>query len=285
MQTQLDKWVAKSMVPALSKVFKKHPPHPKVEYLLWETLRRVLPKHHEHTFELQNGRMSLDITASCIEMKKALGIFEPETYRALDRFLQPGMTVVDAGAYIGDFTLYSALKVGPTGKVVAFEASDREYKRLLRHIELNGYTNVVPLLFALWNETTTLKFTLPPAGSGGTLKPNTEIHKGEWRTYEVQAGTLDSVLKERGISSVDLMKVDIEGAELEFLQGASITLAANQNILLVLSLHPQHGVKVENVERFLVDRGFSFFHTVTFMPLQKLDPTITDVLAVRGALP
>ena len=282
METNIDQWVVKSVFPKLTKIFKKHPPHAKVEYLLYEALKRVLPAQREHTFALQNGKMSLDITASCIEMKKALGLFEPESYRALDTVLSPGMTMVDAGAFIGDFTLYSALKVGPQGKVIAFEASEREYRRLIKNIELNQYTNVIPLLYALWNKPTKLSFTLPPAGSGGTFKPNTTIHKGQWKTYEVEAGTLDHVLTERGVKTVNLIKVDIEGAELEFLEGASATLDSNPDILLVLSLHPQHGVDVSKVERFLREKGFDFYHTVTFAPLSKLDPAITDVVAKRG---
>ncbi len=284
LDTKLDSWVVNSLFPPLRKFWKNRPPHPKVEYLLYEALRRVLPSKREHLFQLESGRMLLDITASCMEMKKALGIFEPETYRVLTEILRPGMTVIDAGAFIGEFTLFSAHRVGATGKVLAFEASPRNFKRLVKHIELNGLSNATPIFCALWNETGWLTLNSGPVGSADSIKTKT-VHPHP-ETTQVETRTLDSILAERGISKIDLVKIDIEGAEEEFLQGAEQTLRNSPDVVLVLSLHPHLGINLRSIEKRLKDYGFVFCHTLTLEPMEHLKDSVTDVLVARpGRLP
>jgi len=65
------------------------------------------------------------------------GNFEMGERRFLERFLKPGMTMLDIGAHHGFYTILAAKKVGPTGKVIAFEPSPRERRRLLFHLRLN----------------------------------------------------------------------------------------------------------------------------------------------------
>ena len=73
------------------------------------------------------------------------GSFQPNEFALIDRVLAPGMTLVDIGANDGSFTVAGAYKVGPTGKVLAFEPSKREFQNLNRNIALNEFDNVVAM--------------------------------------------------------------------------------------------------------------------------------------------
>src|ERR1700722_2008665 len=70
------------------------------------------------------------------------GGFENIECSFVDRFLAPGMTVLDIGSHHGFYTLLASRKVGPQGKVIAVEASPRERKRLNRHLRINRCKNV-----------------------------------------------------------------------------------------------------------------------------------------------
>jgi len=73
------------------------------------------------------------------------GSFQPNEFALIDRVLAPGMTLVDVGANSGSFTVAGARKVWPTGKVLAFEPSKREFQNLNRNIALNNFDNVVAM--------------------------------------------------------------------------------------------------------------------------------------------
>ena len=70
------------------------------------------------------------------------GMFEPETVRAFAALLAPGMTVMDIGANVGQFTLVAARRVGPSGRLHAFEPTPELAAHILRNLELNGLENV-----------------------------------------------------------------------------------------------------------------------------------------------
>jgi FkbM family methyltransferase len=70
------------------------------------------------------------------------GSFEPNEFAWLDTILRPGMTFVDVGANDGLYALFAAQRVGPQGKVLAIEPSQREFMRLDRNLRLNRLTNV-----------------------------------------------------------------------------------------------------------------------------------------------
>src|SRR5712691_5679585 len=70
------------------------------------------------------------------------GQFETAERGFVERFLQPGMTILDIGAHHGFYTLLASRKVGPGGSVVAFEPSPREREKLMWHLRLNRCRNV-----------------------------------------------------------------------------------------------------------------------------------------------
>src|SRR5262249_28126957 len=131
-------------------------------------------------------------------------------------------TVLDIGAHIGTHTLSLSQKVGPQGLVIAFEPQYKLFTELHENLKLNHQSNVIPLRYAIGdvNQPVTMHENLfdneggTPIGIGGD---------------PVIMITLDSL----GLKNVSLMKIDIEGSELRFLQGAIETIKSNRPILLI----------------------------------------------------
>jgi FkbM family methyltransferase len=161
-----------------------------------------------------------------------------------------GDTVIDIGAHIGRYTITSSKQVGKTGKVVAIEADPDNFQLLKRNIALNNLTNVLPLNYAVFSTRTRMKLYEQSASA----KYNSVMLSRAAKTknyVEVEADTLDSILKQNGINQVNWIKIDVEGAEFEVLKGSTKTLSSN-DISLLVEIHnigdPNH---YDNVVDFL----------------------------------
>ena len=82
------------------------------------------------------------------------GAFEPAELAFVERFLRPGMTVLDLGAHQGLYTLLASKRVGSSGRVIAFEPSPRERRALRLHLTLNLRSNVMVQGLAVGDENT-----------------------------------------------------------------------------------------------------------------------------------
>ena len=136
---------------------------------------------------------------------------------------RPGGVCLDAGAAMGYFTINLALKVGPSGKVHAFEPDPYNYSRLKRHCELNGVEDWVHLNQSALSdrEGTATFYRHRGASADGTL----EQFGVDWTSTElVRTETLDGYLARCAIADLDFAKVDVEGHELRFLEGAAESL-------------------------------------------------------------
>lgn len=157
------------------------------------------------------------------------GSFERNERRFVERALATGMTMIDVGAHHGLYSLIAAKAVGPTGNVIAFEPSPRERQRLERHKRINHFHHLQIEPIALGARDGRATLYLPPArGSGfNSLRPAKQL-QDESEALEVQITTLDGYLA-RHPMTVDLMKIDVEGGELDVLQGACTLLASDHN--------------------------------------------------------
>jgi FkbM family methyltransferase len=152
--------------------------------------------------------------------------------------LKPDDTVIDCGAYIGEFTLYAAAAIGPSGRVIAFEPDAGIYGRLLANIELNGFKNVTTVNKGLWSEDGILKFT------GDSVKGYSFMFNGDDPgAVDVPVVTLDSELARLKIGRINFIKADVEGAEIELIKGASGTFSNGRVIAAIASYHKIDGKK------------------------------------------
>jgi FkbM family methyltransferase len=167
--------------------------------------------------------------------EEILGLFRP----------REGDTVVDIGAHMGRYTITSSKSVGTSGKVIAVEAHPYNFRILQHNLRLNKLTNVSPLNWAVYSKKERLKLYLPDEDLGYTMHHSlmtnylaTKYSKEIERRYlEVEADTLDNLLKSRGINRVDWIKIDVEGAEYEVLKGAKEILSANNHISILVEVH------------------------------------------------
>jgi FkbM family methyltransferase len=170
-----------------------------------------------------------------------------------------GDVVVDVGAHIGRYTIVASKRVGPTGKVIAIEADPSNYEMLNRNIELNQLANVTTLNYAVFSKKAKIKLYLP-AGDIFT-KYNTVMSNWIWvkpedKFVEVNANTLDNLLQQIGIKQVNWIKIDVEGAEFEVLNGANNLLLYNKNVVLLVEVHGSSNDYGRKVQEFIKSYNF-----------------------------
>jgi len=158
-----------------------------------------------------------------------------------------GGVIIDVGAQVGLFTL----KAAPFARrVFSYEPSSKNFPSLKKNVERNSLPNVQLHQKALWSSMGTVKFTDGGAGSVSGLG-------GMKGGYEVETTTLDAVVEEAG--NVDLVKMDIEGAEYDvFSKCAASTL--RRIARMVAEVHvfaPDHPKRLEGVVRQLEHSGFN----------------------------
>lgn len=195
-------------------------------------------------------------------LELVLDRYEPETTRLFQRVLQPGMTMVDIGAHAGYFSLIGASRVGAAGKVYAFEPYPASFEELQRNIELNGYKNIHAACKAVSDRTGVHKLLVNPKGSD-----RHSLYAGEssWEpnSPEVETTSLDDFLEGCNWPRVDLIKMDIEGAEPAALAGMKQTLERCGVRFLIMEFSPSPlkaaGFDPRGFLQELTNLGFSLY--------------------------
>lgn len=165
------------------------------------------------------------------------GGFEPGTRRRLVKLLEPGMGVADVGANIGLLTVAAARRVGPAGKVFAFEPEDEPRECLARTLHLNGLAWVDLSASAVGRQKGRLTFHVSPILGHSSLYA-LPAEEGEAREVRVEVARLDDVVAKS--QRLDVVKIDVEGAELDVLAGMGRLLKANPDIALIAEYGPSH---------------------------------------------
>jgi FkbM family methyltransferase len=159
------------------------------------------------------------------------GSYEPEVSATLRRLLSPGATFVDIGANIGWFSLLAASLVGPTGRVVAIEPNPRNVALLRQSAKDNGFDNIDVVAVALGERPGAA--ALETDGSNGRLIPvDGPPAQAVVASFVVAVYPLDSVLNEVGVTRVDAIKIDVEGAEPLVIRGATRTISESRPLLV-----------------------------------------------------
>ncbi len=162
--------------------------------------------------------------------------FEGKNRALWERSIQTGMTVFDVGANWGIYTLAASRLVGKNGSVYSFEPNDREREKLLRNLDLmdeQRKQTVTVSNEAIGNYTGTTSFHIPvdyKGAYGSIRKPDIEENCVE---VTVPLTTLDAFISNNGIEAFDAMKVDVEGNELNVLDGAKASLQKFQPLVFM----------------------------------------------------
>lgn len=151
-------------------------------------------------------------------------MFEKAECRFITKFLKQRMVFFDIGANLGQYTLLGAQRVGISGQVHSFEPNSRIFGELKFNVELNGLSDICILNNVAVSDKKGVA-RLSKYEAGGEVYGS--LGSQDWATNssivgyeEVRTITLDSYIKEHNIGHIDLIKMDIEGAELLAIRGA-----------------------------------------------------------------
>jgi len=183
------------------------------------------------------------------------GRHEAETTQQIERLVKPGMTVLDIGAHVGYYSRRSARLVGDSGRVFAFEPHPRTFETLARN--LRPYANVTPVQAAVAEREGTAELydylMMSASGSLNYDESMRDLQKAQlaagdvapriatdfpMQTYTVRTLALDEYLANEGVERVDVVKMDIEGAEIGALRGMRQTIANSPGIALIMEYNP-----------------------------------------------
>jgi FkbM family methyltransferase len=146
---------------------------------------------------------------------------------------RPPQIIVDAGANIGLASLYLVNRF-PDSTIIAIEPEESNFQLLERNV--SPYPNIIAVRGALWHEDTAINLVDPGSGKWGFM---TQAQGGQEHAFgkflhKVQGMTIDTIMKQHGIEHIDILKVDIEGAELEVFRHSSSWLGNVGTVIVEL---------------------------------------------------
>ena len=246
--------------------------------------------------EIQGSKMYINVKEKDPNMRKTFQayvsglIHEEATTNLFKKAVREKDIIVDLGANIGYFTLLAARLTGKEGKVYSFEPEPKNYSYLIKNIKLNNYDNVLAMQEAVSDKNGRIKLyicehdtghhTINQYGGIKNYKPNTDNKE---IFIEIDTVTLDDFLRDKE-KTVDVIKMDIEGAEMLALSGMEQTIKQNQNIKMFIEFFPLLIKKMgdspeEFIGKLLKDYGFSVFvigkdynaHNQGLLRINKID--------------
>jgi FkbM family methyltransferase len=170
--------------------------------------------------------------------------YEPQTFRYLADHLPEGGVFVDIGANAGILTIVGAARVGPGGRVFAFEPNPPVFDELQRHIQVNGFTGRVHpfgIAFSDTNGEAELHLSEESTGLSSLFvdtAPCAETLRASRRSVTVNTRRFDDWITQAGVDHVDLVKIDVEGAEDQVLNGMRESLAAGLIARVICETNP-----------------------------------------------
>lgn len=202
--------------------------------------------------------------------------WNPEEYSAFRAVVQRGMTVLDIGANAGAYTLLFATWVGDKGCVFAFEPAAEARQGLRVHVDLNGFDDRVTIVeAAVSGSVGTAAFAIHPSGGASSLALDS---LDDVRRVNVATETIDNFCKVRELLPA-VIKIDVEGSELDVLRGGRHTLAL-PGMHAFVEFHPsawqRAGIARADIEAELQAQGF-----IAEPLAPSFDPWTTEGVCVR----
>ena len=225
----------------------------------WRVLRAANPLVAGAPVKLRSGDVRLHLDAADRTNRHALtGGHDPVVRQAL-RMLRTGDCFIDVGANCGVYSLLAARRVGASGLVVAFEPSPRSFAKLIRNIELNGATIVLPFQLGLAGRSGTARLDESLDGHSGRASVTDGHGSGSVPIRTLALRDFPAVRAMVGDRST-IIKVDVEGFEVSALNGADTLLSRAETKGVVVEIDARnlarYGASPDDVYGLLREYGF-----------------------------
>ena len=256
------------------------------------------------TVATPGGPMEVDTGDALGRVIAVSGIWEPNATAIVRRVLAPGDVFVDLGAHTGYYTLLAAHIVGADGHVFAFEPSPARYRELLANLSRSTATNVSAFDVGAGSGdgTATLYEAPRPNTSASTLSAGALARpavatRDEFRPVTVKVVAAESLLPPDVLERVRMVKVDVEGYEIEAIQGMELVLAARAPLAVLVEISPawsgeasvwverlcaRHGLEPWLVSNEYTLAGYFPARLQPPVPLASIPHDRCDLLLVRG---
>jgi len=194
--------------------------------------------------------------------------------KLLKKLLMPHYVFIDVGANVGVFSMMAAKRLR-SGQVHAFEPIGLHIKRFQRNILVNGFTNIALNHIALSNKPSRIIMYIPKTANTGMTScyPQRGL---DYVEESVEATTLDNYVLQQDLNRVDVIKIDVEGAELDVLEG-SIRMLEKFHPQLVIEADKDHteraGRTLKDLLKFLENLGYNIYrihHNGTLSPIHDV---------------
>jgi len=172
--------------------------------------------------------------------------WEPKISAILSKHAKEGTVAIDMGAYIGTHTLALVDAVGPKGKVHTFEPQPWAYSGILKTLQKNNIKNTKVHNVGISSKKGQLRFCSDSSGSSSICSERRPSKKVWAEIYNIPVITLDSL----NLKNISVMKVDVEGHELDALKGAKNTIIQSKPVI-VLEVWKKRGNRLKMITEFL----------------------------------
>lgn len=230
-----------------------------------DRMYRALRGNQYYSIRHAGGRLCLPATDSSLNRDLLLrGSYEPEAVAAFLATLERGMTVFDIGANIGFYTAVAATSVGPAGRVYAFEPDPRNVEVLRRNSAQARGAPITVVAGAVGRSEGTSSLYVNPVDSSinslACANANVLGPQDGARALTVSSLTLDTFVRKEGAIQPDVIKIDVQGAEMLVLAGAHEVLS-HRPLKIFFEFWPfglQHlGTQPIELLEFLIAKGFA----------------------------
>ncbi|HZT66403.1 MAG TPA: FkbM family methyltransferase [Acidimicrobiales bacterium] len=222
-------------------------------------------------------------------LTRVLRWYERDMYRNIGWLLPPGGYMVDVGANMGEFTIWAAKKGGRGARVLAVEADPDNARWLEENVRRSGMGDRVRTLSVAAAEADGEADLILSPHLGLHTLVESRLHQEDFYrpigTRRIRTRPLDDLVEEAGWGPPDVVKVDVEGAELSVLAGAARLLGSDAPLVLLIDLHA--GVDVASLTNLLHRHGFTIRKEETpDEVIEAVGPEIRSIVALRHrALP
>jgi FkbM family methyltransferase len=168
--------------------------------------------------------------------------YEKDTFEFFENIVKPNDTILDIGAHIGLFSVFFSKKLSEKGKVICFEPTLGTFQILEETIKLNKLTNCKSVNAAIAEKSGTLSFNLTSKDGEGSNANSLVKTERSMNTTEVKVYSIDDFRRKEKLN-IDVLKIDVEGYELNVLLGAKETFLTDKPSG-ILALHPESIAKL-----------------------------------------